>query len=371
MEPQIRGQAPADPGVGPRKTQGVVPVSGLGLKLKLQSRRQPYDRATVSRNVFFLHPGYPDGHNFLLSFPAFDSGGVHHATAHVACAILADCRWDGYLSLTPDGPRLPESSLAHDDILIHDKYYFCLKYPVVPSFDNFKFPSSLPPSWLPDANCLPRIEPATSDKVPVRDETCRITCSSSPYEIAHIVPVKEAKWWRENAMFSHTPKPSDSMDTNCPENAMLMRKDIHYLWDTHKFAIVLKAGKWVLYVLENSTTDKLREKYHNLETQRLSKVARQFLFARFALAILNQQALFMKQGHACTLRVITDGMQKTMELSGDKVRSKFGPSNAKSGSRSPTKRPRSTTRDNDALDRDDTEPLLTKELDEDDELTRL
>jgi len=43
------------------------------------------------------------------------------------------------------------------------------------------------------------------------------------------------------------------MDTNCPDNAMPMWKDIHHLWDTHTFAVVPKAEKWVLHILENST----------------------------------------------------------------------------------------------------------------------
>ncbi|KAJ6050422.1 uncharacterized protein N7446_010531 [Penicillium canescens] len=64
--------------------------------LFLKPRHQPLDNtAQTAPLVFFLHPGYADSHNILLTLPAFDTGGVHHGTAHTACAILTNCRWDG------------------------------------------------------------------------------------------------------------------------------------------------------------------------------------------------------------------------------------------------------------------------------------
>jgi hypothetical protein len=34
----------------------------------------------------------------LLILPALDNGGIHYETAHIACAILANNRWDGWFT---------------------------------------------------------------------------------------------------------------------------------------------------------------------------------------------------------------------------------------------------------------------------------
>jgi hypothetical protein len=81
------------------------------------------------RDVLFRHPGYPDTQNILFSLSALDGpgdGGVHHDTARVACALLADARWDGFLSLTRDGPP---AVAGPDDILTGSSYYFRLLDP--------------------------------------------------------------------------------------------------------------------------------------------------------------------------------------------------------------------------------------------------
>lgn len=76
------------------------------------------------KNVLFRHPGYPDTHNILFSLSALDGpGGVHHETARIACALLANSRWDGFLSTTRDGPA---TIAGPDDILTLPSYYFRL-----------------------------------------------------------------------------------------------------------------------------------------------------------------------------------------------------------------------------------------------------
>jgi len=125
-------------------------------QLHLREPTQKFDVSVSVRTIQFLHPGYPNDDNTLLVSPAFDSGGVHHETARIACAILADCKWDGYFSLTRDGARLEDADA--DTILVAPQYYFFLEpppaaspdsepYPVVLSFDHFTCPGVLPPSW--------------------------------------------------------------------------------------------------------------------------------------------------------------------------------------------------------------------------------
>ncbi|KAH8156079.1 hypothetical protein CIB48_g12167 [Xylaria polymorpha] len=337
----------------------------MGQPVYLKPRLQPYAVASPAfvKQVQFLHPGYVDRENTLLILPALDAtdcdrdgegalNGVHHETARVACCILANCRWDGYFSLTRDGPAIDQGP---DDILLSLQYYFRLDdqthagndnavnqektppYPIVPSFQHFRFPPHLPPSWT-----RALIPPSAVDKVSVRDQTCRLTCSSSPNEIAHIVPAACERWWQANTMFLYTARPDQSMNTDCAENALLLRRDVHKLWDMHKFALVPKQGRWVVHVLDYGRTIELRDNYHNLELQPLLEVRPEFLLARFALAILSEMAIFARQPLARAVVMVDDGSRQAQirSLSGKDCYTLFGKP-SKNRSQSPKKRSRS------------------------------
>jgi hypothetical protein len=234
-----------------------------------------------------------------LVLPAFDSGGVRHETARIACAILADCRWDGYFSLARNEARLDDADA--DTILTAPQYYFFLEpppaaadsepYPVVLSFDHFTCPGALPPSW---STLSLAIGPSRSERVGDRDGTCRITSWGLPVEIAHIVPLAESEWWRRNRMALFARRPEVSSETNCVENALLLREDVHTLWDRQKFCIVPKAGRWVAHVIDNATTRELEETYHNIPLQPLLQVCPTYLLARFALCIFSAKPVFIK-----------------------------------------------------------------------------
>ena len=75
----------------------------------------------VHRFVHLHHPDYSDENGILLSLLVIDGagGGLHHGTALVACAILADNQWDGWLSVDRHGSRLSEQL----DVLSGDNYY--------------------------------------------------------------------------------------------------------------------------------------------------------------------------------------------------------------------------------------------------------
>jgi hypothetical protein len=83
--------------------------------------------------VKFLHPAYPDGSNSIMLLPALDvvesldgkrQWGIHFATALMACAIIANNKWEGYLSGDKDGLERVDISL--DEILLGRLYYFQL-----------------------------------------------------------------------------------------------------------------------------------------------------------------------------------------------------------------------------------------------------
>jgi hypothetical protein len=326
-------------------------------QLYLREPTQSFDISASVRTIHFLHPGYPDDDNTLLVLPAFDSGGVHHETARIACAILADCKWDGYFSLARDGVRLEDEDA--DTILTAPQYYFFLEpppaasvdsepYAVVLSFDHFTCPAVLPPSWSTPSLA---IGPSRSERVPDRDETCRITSWGIPLEIAHIIPLAESEWWRRNRMALFARRPEASSETNCVENAILLREDVHTLWDRHKFCIVPKAGRWVVHVIDNATTRELEETFHNLPLQPLLQVSPSYLLARFALCIFAAKPAFIKLALRPRRVVKVDGnnqksiqtlasSQCRLELKRSKPQSQSSSrSPSKSTSRSPGKRP--------------------------------
>lgn len=79
---------------------------------------KPHGQATITRRIHIKHPNYECP---LLTFPLLDATGIHHETVRVACAILADNRWDGFLSRDKHGEQpVPESEI----ILKAPEYYF-------------------------------------------------------------------------------------------------------------------------------------------------------------------------------------------------------------------------------------------------------
>lgn len=84
---------------------------------------QQWTPASLRYKVNLRHPGYSDNRNILMVLPALDhpGGGIHHETARIACAIISNNRWDGFLSETRDGAPV---QLGPDVILRGDNYYF-------------------------------------------------------------------------------------------------------------------------------------------------------------------------------------------------------------------------------------------------------
>ncbi|KAH7118488.1 hypothetical protein EDB81DRAFT_667826 [Dactylonectria macrodidyma] len=331
------------------------PVESGGPALSLK-RRRPAPAPQANGVVFFLHPGYPDSKNVLLSLPALDSGGIHHETARIACAILADCNWNGFFSLTRDGPRLPAGS---DDILTQNRYYFRIegddKYPIVPSFDNFRCPSSLPPSWSDDSSAP--IQTTLTHDVGKRDQTCRITGSLIPNETAHIIPAAQSDWWVRNNMFAYT-RPQ-SFDTRCASNTILLRRDLHKMWDDHHFCIVPKAGEWVVHMLWDCPTVELQDEYHNLELQPLRGVSRYFLLCRFALATLSH-SVFLNQLIPRKLVTVTESGPPQVHLaSADECRRLF---NNRTNSRTPSPKKRQRSAQGEPEDAEDSGTSSGSEL---------
>ncbi|CAG9949492.1 unnamed protein product [Clonostachys rosea f. rosea IK726] len=159
-------------------------------------------------------------------------------------------------------------------------------------------------------------------------------------------------------MFTYAMNPDQSFDTNCADNTILLRRDLHKMWDDHRFAIVPKAGKWVVHILMISSTVELEETYHNLELQPLFAVSRYFFFCRFALAIISKSP-FLRQQTARRLVILAgSGLPHVRTMSADDYQRLFNTtSRGSSRSQSPKKRQRSVQGEIDSSDSpSETEP---------------
>jgi hypothetical protein len=68
-----------------------------------------------------IHIKHPGSDTTLFTLPPLDAGGIHHETVQIACGILDDNKWDGFLSLDKQGEhRVPDS----EKILRARTYYY-------------------------------------------------------------------------------------------------------------------------------------------------------------------------------------------------------------------------------------------------------
>ena len=56
-------------------------------------------------DICFRHPAYEDPGDILIILPGLDhpDGGIHHQTSLVACAVIANNSFDGWLTEDRDG----------------------------------------------------------------------------------------------------------------------------------------------------------------------------------------------------------------------------------------------------------------------------
>ncbi|TQV90283.1 HNH endonuclease domain-containing protein [Cordyceps javanica] len=304
-----------------------------------------------NHRVFLHHPGYPKNSSTLLILTALDPQknensnqiqyGLHYETARIACAIVANCRWDGFLSES-NAPDATPLALAPDDLLFGRDYYFHVPardanadpYPTVPSFEHFVFPhNNLPPTWnVPELKLPSR----PRDSIHTRDKSCRITASVLGNEVAHLIPQKEDAWFAANqmTMYAARTEASPSNATNDTSNALLLRSDLHQAFDNRQLVLVPKWGAWAIHVLSGLPGEELAAVYHNVPPQALSGLAVEYLFARFAWTVLGQTT-FVRAGVARRLVLVgEDGRSHTSDVSGKECRDGFLPALARSKSRS-------------------------------------
>ena len=264
--------------------------------------------------IILCHPHYCAPTNVLLHLLAPDGadGGLDYGFAHIACGILAGNRWDGFFTAA-DGSRL---QLMSGDIMPVGMYYFNINgsstenpYPVVPSFKDWQFPHNAFPPWK---DCLPPPVPdagrtyapsSFAFAVACKNETCRLSGFIEGCEAAHLCPESESDWFNLNNLSRYNIKPSlpPSRVLSDTANAVLLRQDIHMLFDANMFVFLPKVGtdaarnsSIVTHLLVPSK--ELGILYHNAKIKPILNVHPAFLLARFAWAILRLSSFFRAPG---------------------------------------------------------------------------
>lgn len=131
-----------------------------------------------------------------------------------------------------------------------------------------------------------------------RDGCCRITESRDLVENAHIILRSERDWFIREGMDmynSATDLPLDHI-TDDIKNGFLLRRDLHYAFDSSLFCLAVKEGKVVVHFLRR--TYEVGAYYRNVEFRLpAGETALEFIWARFAWIVIPLIAKFASSGN--------------------------------------------------------------------------
>ncbi|KLU91970.1 hypothetical protein MAPG_10918 [Magnaporthiopsis poae ATCC 64411] len=370
----------------------------------------PIDHHGTYRTVSIRHPAYPDSAPDLLQLSATDGddwNGLDFDIARAACSVVTTVPWDeGILAVRAGAGAAPPLSAVErppDGILREREYYWCRrladgsidpslrtdKYPVYASFHHWRFPhAALPEPWCSLA--LPPYTPALG-VVPIagkqaalnRDGSCRVSASVDACELAHLIPYNEKYWFTSNRMQQYVQNPRAHIPIDDEKNLILLRRDLHFLFDRNRFVFVPKSPPSqdssprlppaiAVHVLEPLGSVQLVYTYHNRLTQQpLRGISPEMLFARFAWALFrgdNMPFFSAQQEFAVRIWDEATGCAKDVTLSGKEVAVSariFDPAGSRSVS--PKKRALSP-QDSEALDESDPDWDGENEDDESDDI---
>lgn len=133
-----------------------------------------------------------------------------------------------------------------------------------------------------------------------RDRSCRITGYQEGREVAHLVPREKRIWFVNNNMTRYSSSAAAAQSpVNDVLNAVLLRTDLHQLFDRRRFAFVPKGSpsRLVVHQILPSPSREMHYLYHNRGLQRgTCGIAPQFLFARFAWTVLCDESYTFLKG---------------------------------------------------------------------------
>ncbi|KLU90700.1 hypothetical protein MAPG_10552 [Magnaporthiopsis poae ATCC 64411] len=309
-------------------------------RFKPPSRPDSPPPGLLASQVHIRHPAYPDAAPALLRLKPLDVAkdgrhGLDYDTALVACCIVANNAFaTGWLATRAGcGFRLVQRPA--DNLLHGTEYFFCVGdknprrhvYPVVPSFDHWRFPhDALPSPWkdLRIEDQAPKGVEQPAFTVDNRDRTCRVTGYSSGLEASHLVPAADEYWFQSNGMGRYCRDQDAAQGITDDRNMLLLRADLHQLLDARRFTFAAKyvmlkpepapreprarvarrelllpvsthvsvsppptplEAVLTLHVFLPHLSGELVRLYHNRHLQPIRGLAPEFLFARFARSI--------------------------------------------------------------------------------------
>ncbi|KAK1749400.1 hypothetical protein QBC47DRAFT_355061 [Echria macrotheca] len=352
--------------------------------------------STAPRDVRFRHPAYPSSAPDLLVLMAADGdGGLDFDLALTSCCIITATDWDsGYLAQkhTSTDDDFYQIIRPPDGILRGREFFFCVrgqdpfsyKYPVLPSFQHWRFPhgdydedgtprGNLPPPWkslqLPEF-VTPRPVLKGSAAAMDRDVTCRISGYMDAVDNAHLVPQSERLWFVSNRMERYCRRPLEISAINDDKNLLLLRKDLHSLFDARRFTLVPRrfgacppeSAELVTHVLLPSGSPELVGLYHNRLPQQIRGISVELLFARFAWSLFTDEHIpFLGSGLEYVVRIWDEakGEARNRTIRGPDARRLaqiFDSSRSQSRSVSPKKRSLSTQDDDEDVPEGDDWP---------------
>ncbi|KAI0115627.1 hypothetical protein GGR51DRAFT_503607 [Nemania sp. FL0031] len=296
--------------------------------------------------VGFFHPAYPDDAPPLLALAAVDVSrngrrGIDYETAKAACGIVAGNRWDQgtyfarkkeltgeqqrHTWVTVDRPR--------DRVLpAGPNYYFVVasphyRYPVVASFDHWRFPhGQLPPMWarLSTLHSISHVTGTrTSDSNSLIHNHNRprdLSCFENS-ELVRVAPFSN-KWWLEsNQMERYYQRPiANNLDRLCDS--------IHYACDRNSLRLDPNRGfsrrlELQPFVTLQAILAKCRPDSDDQHPRPpVPYIQSEHLFARFAFVILskpNYRFFWGDRTYAVHLFSPVKGGPYTAELHSDAI----------------------------------------------------
>ncbi|KAF8333266.1 hypothetical protein F5887DRAFT_1260808 [Amanita rubescens] len=247
----------------------------------------------VPSNPHFIEIKHPANNEAFLLLPANNvqqapaneprTFGVRRLAALTACQILTS--ETGFLSLSRDRENAEGVvSMDPDGILTLNQYYYHLINPQT----DLLYPICLDFSlWLAPDNWS-----ELSAAVKLRDKRCRLSGWRNGITAAHIIPSKEGSWMRLNNMRVYSL--SDWKEENDSRNLFALR------WDLQ--SLLFDQAKWVV-VHFISRSYEAAALYRN-QTFNTAQLSHEFLFSRFAWAIIEQAKWFVKPGLRKRFRLI-------------------------------------------------------------------
>lgn len=274
-------------------------------------------------SILFRHPGYANPTDILLRLPRLDAGGVHHRTALLACQIVADNAFDGYLTTDREGQDRVKTAL--DGVLRAESYWFVAPgqeaeaeeavYPVVPRFEDWRFPhnqmtnlaawesTSQSASESHRAALATNPEPSSMapppPPTPSNIERCILSSHAFGGTNSHIIPSAQSDWFANNSMVVYNKKVGRSVHDE--RNIVRMRQDLHNHWDAFDFALVPKrrgsTNVFVAHVLKTSEPEliELASYLHNTPVRdcAIDGAAKAFLLAKSAPPSIHSVAILL------------------------------------------------------------------------------